>query len=167
MAKFTGTNGSNKIWGTSGIDIIDGRGGDDFIYGRGGGDYIEGDDGNDRIYGDGGNDQLRGGDGNDRLYGGTGRDFLIGGEGKDFLWGGAERDYFHFTEFDGDIIKDWQNDVDKIRIEMGSRVNDIGDLKITQHGRDVWIERDDGRGGHIVIEDASARDVGDYDFWFV
>lgn len=123
---FDALAGADRIIGSSSTDGLAGFGGDDVIKGRGGWDVISGHHGRDKIYGgsgrdllygDGDADRLFGGSGNDRLFGGSGRDWLDGGTGNDRLKGGAGEDVFVFNRgFGKDIVKDFQNNVDTIRL---------------------------------------------------
>ena len=85
--------GDDEMHGTAGNNTLRSYGGDDILYGRGG---------------------------SDKLYGGDGRDFLDGGAGQevDYLFGGADADRFHFDRGEGvDIIKDFQNNIDRIELD--------------------------------------------------
>jgi Ca2+-binding RTX toxin-like protein len=77
-----------------------------------------------------GNDVIAGLFGDDVLDGGKGNDTLIGGKGIDELLGGQGRDRF-VVELNGgnDIIKDFQNTIDRI-VVLGKV--DFSDLDITQ-----------------------------------
>lgn len=72
--------------------------------------------GNDALFGAGGNDTLLGGAGNDLLHGGPGDDLLIGGPGGDTMFGGLGADHFAFHA-GRDVILDFQDDVDTLRID--------------------------------------------------
>jgi serralysin len=96
-----------------------------------------GEGGNDDLSGMGGNDILCGGTGNDKLNGGIGRDISFGGAGRDSHLGGTGRDTFVLAPNSGvDVIRDFQNNVDKLGLVMG-----IGFeiLDIAQRGRDTVI----------------------------
>ncbi len=138
-------------------DYAFGANGNDTIYGNGGDDTLLGDAGNDLLDGDIGNDSLMGGTGADSLYGFTGADFLFGGKGldslfggngvdrlrgdagNDFLTGGNGQDQFVFRKGHGsDTIVDWQDGIDKIRIEAPGSTN-VGTFVETQVGADCVI----------------------------
>lgn len=82
----------------------------------------------------GGGDHLRGGNGADILKGGMGADWLVAGKGADKLIGGAGLDHFVFNgslKEGRNIIKDFNNDLDVIRIK-GS---EFAELEITSAGK--------------------------------
>ena len=100
------------LLGTAGADTLRGGAGADTLSGGAGADVLYGQDGNDR---------LTGGTGRDLLYGGAGADRLQGSAGNDTLWGGAGADHFVFQQGDGvDVIRDFQNGMDKIALIGGS-----------------------------------------------
>lgn len=74
-----------------------------------------GTDGDEQIHGNGSANALNGGGGNDLLSGRGGDDLLIGGPGRDVLVGGAGADTFVLGA-GGDIIRDFTDDVDTIRV---------------------------------------------------
>lgn len=120
--------GADKMYGTSGANTLKGYGGNDKLYGR---------------------------SGNDKLYGGTGNDYFDGGAGTDLLYGGNGADVFHFdrTE-DHDIIKDFQNNVDKIELDNFTFAagQDAFDFA-TQVGTDVVF--DFGNGDMLTVENTA------------
>jgi hypothetical protein len=77
-----------------------------FITG-GGDDVVEGNDASNWI---------RTNRGNDSLFGGRGRDSLDGGLGNDTLKGGHAHDVFVYSH-GGDLIQDWKDDQDTIRLD--------------------------------------------------
>lgn len=89
---------SDKVSGNSAANKLKGMNGDDSLYGKGGGDTLEG------------------GNGNDSIFGGDGNDKLIGGQGNDTMKGDAGQDSFVFNG-GVDIVRDFQNDVDTLRID--------------------------------------------------
>lgn len=121
--------------------------GSDIIFGTSGRNYLDGFGGNDTLYGRDGNDFLAGRDGNDELYGGAGNDLLWGGAGDNALIGGAGADTFdfHLDEYIGgqssrSVIRDFENDVDTIRVYTTRSVgNDISDYA-QQVGDDLLLE---------------------------
>ena len=108
--RLYGQNGADQLWGGAGNDRLKGHGGDDRLEGGAGIDLLVGGAGDDQLYGREDNDWLLGGDGNDVLGGGT---------GNDKMWGGTGADYFFYGPADGtDIIKDFEDDIDKIDLTM-------------------------------------------------
>jgi RTX calcium-binding nonapeptide repeat (4 copies) len=107
--------------GGDGIDRLLGQVGDDLLNGGGGGDILRGLVGNDVVAGLFGSDVLDGGKGNDTLIGGKDIDELLGGGGRDRF----------VVELNGgnDIVKDFQNTIDRITV-LGKV--DFDDLDITQ-----------------------------------
>lgn len=104
------------VRGGGGNDTIFGQGGPDRLYGEAGADRIFGGQGNDTILGGAGKDRLFGDEGDDLLRGGQGNDVIDGGKGSDTLTGNAGADSFIFTG-GRDRITDFQDDLDKIRID--------------------------------------------------
>jgi len=97
-----------------------------------GNDVVYGGVGADTINAGAGNDYIRGGEGADWLVGGEGIDMLAGGAGNDTLWGGVDADKFVFSAQagDADVIRDFQNGVDKINLHDTSAAN-FGSLTVT------------------------------------
>jgi Ca2+-binding RTX toxin-like protein len=136
------------VGGVAGV-VLKGLASNDFMRGGDGVDKLLGQLGNDLLNGGLGDDLLRGLVGNDVLAGlfdddildgGKGDDTLIGGKGIDELIGGAGKDRF-VVEFNGgnDIIRDFQNSVDRIAV-LGKF--DFRDLDITQKGSSTVISID-------------------------
>lgn len=118
MARISGTTLANVLRGSAQGDEIFGLAGNDRLYGRSGHDDIYGGRGNDQLFGGLGRDDLDGGSGDDSLFGGAGNDEIDGGSGNDVLSGGEGADRFEFERGDGiDIITDFQNGTDKLKIE--------------------------------------------------
>jgi uncharacterized protein YjbI with pentapeptide repeats len=154
---LTGGTGNDTINGGLGDDVINGAEGADSLIGAGGNDTLYGDlgiadtlSGNDTLQGGAGNDSLDGGFGADRILGGAGFDILFGGEtgefetGADRLTGGTEYDIFQLSsstgfllepefppkpEPSGDIITDYEDNIDRIKFD-----GNFGDLIITGSG---------------------------------
>lgn len=146
-----GTNASDDIWCRGGNDRLFGLGGDDDLFGEagndsliggGGGDDLFGGTGNDSLLGGGGGDDLSGGTGNDSLIGGSGQDDLVGGAGQDTLIGNAGRDTFDLQPGGNDIIRDFQDQVDKLELSGGLRFNG---LVFRQQGENMLIFADGNR----------------------
>jgi Ca2+-binding RTX toxin-like protein len=111
--------GNDEIILSDGADRAFGGNGNDTLSGNGGGDVLAGGNGKDWMYGGDGRDSLNGQVGADRLSGGAASDRLVGGLGNDVLAGGAGADTFRFTSNDGnDVIRDFQDDVDTIDIDI-------------------------------------------------
>ncbi len=138
---------------------IAGTGKNDRIRGGAGNDQLLGKAGKDRLFGMDGNDRLVGGDGNDRLNGGAGDDQLIGGKGSDSLVGGAGSDLFVLGRKQGtDMIRDFQDGVDKIRLNGLS----LKRIEVSQKGRDTLIEA----GGELlaILKGMNASQLSGVDF---
>jgi len=127
-ASGSGT-GADVMLGTSGANTLRGYGGDDKLYGRAGAD---------------------------KLYGGSGSDFLDGGAGNetDLLYGGSGADVFHFDRGEGvDVIKDFENNVDRIELDNFSLTKAQALDAATQVGDDVVF--DFGADGNLTVENAT------------
>lgn len=171
---LTGGAGIDTINGGADKDTIDGRAGDDQLNGQDDDDILNGGDGKDKLDGGNGNDTLDGGvgdddlkgqDGDDILIGGAGNDNLEGGDNTDVLYGGAGRDVmrggadaniFRFDAGDStnalrDIIKDFQQGVDKIDLVslLGGTDLVFGGTTPTVDG--VWYRQSDGNT-HIYAD---------------
>ena len=136
------------------LQIFGGQG-DDFSVGGSDRDQLFGGDGDDVIHGRDENDDLFGGSGNDKLFGQAGNDLLMGGLGNDQLTGGAGRDKFCIaTGFGKDVIKDYGNGNDRIKLLGGLSENDI---TIRQAGDNVKIKYD----GDLmaIVQDALIADL--------
>ncbi len=92
--------------GDSGPDILVGQSGDDTLAG-GGGDDLQ--------IGGGGADSIDGGPGGDNIHGGTGADLLTGGTGNDVF---VYEAITHSTQWDTDVILDFENDQDWIDLSL-------------------------------------------------
>ncbi len=131
-----GTNRSDDLIGGSGRDSLIGLGGDDDLFGRAG---------NDILAGGAGDDDLFGGAGNDILRGGLGEDDLIGGPGRDTLIGGAGLDTFVLQRNGNDIISDFQDGIDELRLSGGLSFNN---LTLQQQGSNTLILNG---GNHVAL----------------
>ncbi len=127
----------DTLKGGAGRDILDGGKGNDTLIGGGRGDTLKGGSGKDALRGDAGNDKLRGGNGDDTLKGQA---------GNDKLWGNGGADRFVFGDGGGkDTIKDFQNNVDEIKITghgskssiLSKASNVSGDVVIDFGGGDI------------------------------
>jgi Ca2+-binding RTX toxin-like protein len=67
------------------------------------------------------------------LYGGTGADLLDGGSGRNTLTGGADADVFVFSQTSTTRIRDFEDGVDRLRIEADLPVR-FEDLAIASFG---------------------------------
>lgn len=133
---FRGDDGNDYLFGDAGRDTLYGGPGDDLLYGGIDVNNLYGEDGNDVLYGGMHVDTLIGGAGNDQLFGDAGNDYLDGGPGRDMLWGGSGRDSFVFRDrlnakTNVDTIKDFQVNIDKIRLENAifKKLGKAGKLK--------------------------------------
>jgi Ca2+-binding RTX toxin-like protein len=148
-------------------DLISGSAGSDLILAGGGDDIAFGNAGDDTIYGMGGNDKLYGGSGNDKLYGGTGMDELRGGSGNDQLNGGSGLDKFIFGANSGvDVIKDFQNGVDKIYLTGIAGFDSLSDVFANQVENGTQLQIDLGGGNYILIDNYAHDQISYDDFVF-
>lgn len=126
---------SEFINGNTGLDSLIGNGGSDTLRGGKQNDILDGGSGNDFLAGDLDQDIVRGGEGNDSLYGGknsdqlfgdAGDDILSGDKDNDTLTGGTGKDTFVLVTGGGfDIITDFENNSDIIKLPDGVTFNDI------------------------------------------
>ena len=131
-----GTANADTLYAGSGDDVLYGLEGEDVLYGEAGNDIIDGGAQGDKLYGGDGNDILYGSDNFDELYGEDGDDIIDGGDGKDRLYGGNGNDIFIGRPGDGsggflttNVLLDFEDGVDKIRLEGGLN---FSNLSITQ-----------------------------------
>jgi Ca2+-binding RTX toxin-like protein len=104
-----GGAGRDIIQGNSANNNLSGGLQKDILRGKAGADLVNGNKGNDLLFGEKGADILKGGLGRDRLNGGAGADKLFGGKGNDaFVFKG---------KFGKDVIKDFADDVDTLKIQ--------------------------------------------------
>ncbi|MDX2213535.1 MAG: Calx-beta domain-containing protein [Oculatellaceae cyanobacterium bins.114] len=164
---FLGDAGDDTLVGEAGNDTISGNAGNDFVVSRAGNDITNGNDGDDTIYGDEGNDSLLGDLGNDNLYGGlgndvinggTGNDILDGSTGRDLLTGGTGNDSFVIARRGGgrrlsqaDIITDFGNGRDLLRLAGGLRFTDLTITQGTGRNRRDTIIRDRRSGEYLAV----------------
>ncbi|MEM1314350.1 MAG: calcium-binding protein [Pseudomonadota bacterium] len=167
----TGSTGADRILGRGGDDLILGDprfddGGNDRLLGQNGDDILFGDAGNDRLFGGKGRDELSGEEGRDRLFGGAGADQLFDGAGRDVMKGGGGRDQFHFSEVSGrgNVIRDFQNNRDKIVMDFEEGV-DFSDVNIRKQGRDVRITVD-GENDQLLLKGVRRNLIDERDFIF-
>ncbi len=152
----------NVVYGTEGHDSphrngFRGTDEDDMIITLNGKDVAHGGDGNDVLVGGSAGDQLHGGADSDVLIGGAGNDVLVG----DFdSWNGDPNpnemyaDFFIFdiANWGNDIIRDFDDDLDKIVFKAASGVSGFSDLEVNEYiqrgtGKHYTkIEFDDGMG---------------------
>jgi Ca2+-binding RTX toxin-like protein len=130
-----GSENSEFINGNTGSDSLIGNGENDTLRGGKQDDILDGGSGNDFLAGDLDQDIVRGGDGNDNLYGGrnsdqlfgdAGDDILSGDKDNDTLTGGTGKDTFVLVTGGGlDVITDFENNIDIIKLPDGVTFNDI------------------------------------------
>lgn len=155
--------GRDTIWGGAGNDSIMASAGNDVAHGEDGDDFLFGGMGFDLLTGGRGNDTLQGGLGNDTLDGGPGNDRLEGGRGTDLLTGGRGSDVFVFRRNDDrNIVTDFTPGVDRLEFDVAAR--SLGDLKVVDAPRGVWIVWD---GGEVLLEGVLAADLGSADVDFI
>lgn len=95
---------------------------------------------------------LTGNKGDNRISGMAGEDFLNGSRGDDILTGGADADVFIFNRADdADVIRDFEDGMDRLFIEGVYNQATFDELDIRQAKGDVSI--DFGHGNEIRIED--------------
>ena len=113
----------------------------------------------------GGKDTLNGGEHNDVLDGGAGNDKLYGGTGNDTLTGGADADQFivNAKAFGNDTVTDFQDGVDKIRIQGVAGWDDFSDVTVSANGSG-WAVITFSDGSTITLTGvlASAVDASDF-----
>lgn len=136
--------GIENVIGSPYDDVVAGTNGPNTIWGRNGDDYLSGHNDNDILYGENGKDQL---------LGGAGTDTLAGGPDEDILKGNADADEFVFAANDGataladaDLIQDFEDGLDKIRITGGPSFNHL-------------TISDDGSGNATVFDNANNKYV--------
>jgi Ca2+-binding RTX toxin-like protein len=139
-------------------DSFTGTAGNDWVAGYKGADSLSGLEGADTLNGGAYNDVLDGGTGNDKLIAGTGNDTMTGGSGSDTFW-------FDEGLFGADIITDFENGTDKIRITGQASIDDISDLSITQNGTNVLITLPDG--STITVNNAAVANFDASDFAWI
>lgn len=146
-----------------GTVIEDSRGGagNDRLAGNPASNRIEGNRGDDMLNGKQGDDILLAGEGDDRLRGGKGADWVNGGPGNDILRGGPGADTFVFNG-GRDVIKDFQDDFDRIKVQGFGSVSDIL-ARADQRGDDLWL--DFGGGDRLIVHDATRNDLADGDLF--
>ncbi|MEO0360091.1 MAG: calcium-binding protein, partial [Pseudomonadota bacterium] len=160
--RLRGDAGDDEARGQGGADRLFGQLGDDTLIGGLGEDTLKGAADDDRLVGGGAADRLFGGIGDDRLNGSAGEDRLIGGAGDDFLTGGTGADRFIFrTNVGDDVIADFENGVDLVRIQSGAER--FADLAVTADGADVIVAF---TGTTIRFRDTAEGEIDASDFLF-
>jgi len=144
---------------TNGFTLVDsftGSAGNDWVAGYKGVDNLNGMDGNDTLNGGEHNDVLDGGAGADKLYGGTGNDQETGGAGADQFTINAKA-------FGADTVTDFENGVDKIRIQGVAGWDDFSDVAVSANGSG-WAVITFPDGSTITLTGvlASAVDASDF-----
>ncbi|TLP46903.1 calcium-binding protein [Cohaesibacter sp. CAU 1516] len=90
------------------------------------------------IVGNSGNNSLNGGGGSDTLSGGLGNDFFADNAGNDrFTGGGGADTFFFFGVNENDIITDFEDGIDTIRIAIG--VGSFDNVIVTDQGADTLL----------------------------
>ncbi len=149
----------------SGGSILNGGEGDDILTSGWGDDTLIGGSGYDTLIGGLGDDALYGKKGRDNLDGGEGDDIINGGGGSDILTGGMGADVFEFALADlgRDIITDFEDGLDLIKIEGISRFDQ---LSLTSQNGDTWLTAE-GLNGQIVLSGIEAASIDASDFLFI
>ncbi|HEY9866594.1 MAG TPA: calcium-binding protein [Candidatus Obscuribacterales bacterium] len=123
---INGNTGSDSLIGNGGIDTLRGGKQDDILDGGNGNDFLAGDLDQDIVRGGDGNDSLYGGRNSDQLFGDAGDDILSGDKDNDTLTGGTGQDTFVLVTDGGlDVITDFENNIDIIKLPDGVTFNDI------------------------------------------
>ncbi len=187
--ELVGGIGDDALRGRGGGDTLIGGDGNDMLFGGTGDDDLIGGAGNDRMIGGTDDGSFRGGDGNDIMVGHRGEDTFIGGSGQDtingrngddIMQGGGQRDYFVFTDllpdltlppevdqvltYGHDVILDFQNGIDRIRLAATADYAGFGDLQISENGANALIELSEGSS---ILVMGAAGDLDASDFIFV
>ena len=148
--RLDGNRHDDTLIGDDGADLLRGGGQNDLLKGGQGNDTLRGGAGADTLRGGGQGDQLEGGQGNDTLRGGAGADTLRGGgqgdqleggAGNDTLTGGGGADTFLFdgdTATGQDVITDFQNGTDVIRITGGVEFVDLSIVRTDGNTEITW-----------------------------
>lgn len=131
-------------------------------------DWVAGYAGRDGLDGGGGDDTLNGGDGDDLLIGGRGADKLIGEAGDDTMSGGVGADQFYITGqgFGNDLVDDFKNGEDVIRVVGFDGVDDISDLVISANGSG-WAVITFPDGSSLTLKNIAVADVDATDFLWI
>jgi len=148
------------------IENIHGGAGNDILLGNAQANLIRGGAGADRLFGRQGNDRLEGDAGADFLDGGMGNDVLIGGTGNDRLLGGPGNDVFVFrTGFDQDVIMDFQDNIDTIRLlDLG--VSNFAQARAFAMQNGTSVVFDFGDGDILTVRNTTINALSD-DLLFV
>ncbi len=160
----TGNGVANRLGGRSGNDSLLGLAGDDTLIGGAGDDALQGGQDNDRLNGGGDNDTLDGGAGDDILNGGDGNDEINSGSGvRDVLFGGAGEDLFVFDDGTGrDVLRDFQDDVDEIRLDQALWGGGLTELQVLDtYARDLGANTVLNFGGGDIVILIGVGDVSD------
>lgn len=123
---INGNTGLDSLIGNGGIDTLRGGKQDDILDGGTGDDFLAGDLDQDILKGGDGSDTLYGGKNSDQLFGDAGDDILSGDKDNDTLTGGTGKDTFVLITDGGlDVITDFENNIDIIKLPDGVTFNDI------------------------------------------
>ena len=132
-----------------------------FIIGSASDDNLQGSCENEYISAGNGNDIVNGQDGDDKIFGGNGKDKIWGGLGRDILYGGLGQDIFYYSFGDNyDVIRDFENNVDKISFDNLSlkKSQSILDF-VSQEGNDVVFNF--GKGNILRINNSTISQLQD------
>jgi glycerophosphoryl diester phosphodiesterase len=132
-----------------------------FIIGSASDDNLQGSCENEYISAGNGNDIVNGQDGDDKIFGGNGKDKIWGGLGRDILYGGLGQDIFYYSFGDNyDVIRDFENNVDKISFDNVSLKKNQSILDfVSQEGNDVVFNF--GKGNILKINNSTIRQLQD------
>ncbi len=149
----------------SGGSILNGGEGDDILTSGRGNDTLIGGSGYDTLIGGMGNDLLFGKKGRDTLDGGEGDDLIFGGGGSDILTGGAGADIFEFALADlgRDLVTDFEEGVDLIKIEG---ISNLSQITLSDINGDIWITAGN-LNGQIILGGMESTALDSSDFLFI
>ncbi len=152
----------SQLQGSLSTDAIVLLGGNDIAMDDAAGRIYFGNAGNDVINGGDGEDTMLGGQDNDMLTGESGNDVLSGDRGFDTLTGGGGADQFLLAasaQQGSDIITDFQDGVDKIRLPDGVS---FANLQVQASGTSTLILQN---GEQLaVLSDVASSSIGRDDF---
>ena len=165
VERFLLSNYNDSFIGTAADERVDGLNGVDNLDGGAGNDYLAGGAGNDVLIGGLGGDNLLGGIGTDTLSGGDGNDKLIGEAGNDTMTGGAGVDHFYYKAagFGADVVTDFVNGQDKIRVVGISGWDSFSDVKVTANASG-WAVVTFPDGSSVTLNGVTTGQVDATDF---
>ncbi|SMO84289.1 calcium-binding protein [Paracoccus laeviglucosivorans] len=113
------------------------------------------------LTGNAASNRLDGGGGNDVILGGSGNDILVGGIGSDSMTGGTGSDTFLFRpSFDQDLIVDFQDNVDTIRL-LDFGFTNFGQARAYAAQRGANVIFDFGDGDALTVRNTNINALAD------